>query len=304
MNATVRELVRDSGVDVSDVERVVEVALGEDLRFGSDVTSEATIPRDRTARARVVSRASGVVCGLAVALAVLDAVRFPVDHATLIHRDGDAIAPGDSVLELDGPILPLLLAERTMLNLLSHLSGIATATSEWSRTLAGTGCEVRDTRKTTPGLRTLEKYAVRCGGGTNHRLGLGDAALIKDNHIEAAGGIAAAVAAIRARHPGLTLEVECDTLEQVREALEAHCSLILLDNMDLETITAAVAIIDESPAVRIEVSGGMTLERARAVALAGVDYIAVGALTHSVTALDLGLDVESPPPIEGSRSRH
>lgn len=302
MNATVRELVRDSGVDVSDLERVVEVALGEDLRFGSDVTSEATIPRDRTAQARVVSRASGVVCGLAVALAVLDAVGFPVDCVTLIHRDGDAIKPGDSVLELDGPILPLLLAERTMLNLLSHLSGIATATSEWSRTLAGTGCAVRDTRKTTPGLRTLEKYAVRCGGGTNHRLGLGDAALIKDNHIEAAGGIAAAVAAIRSRHPGLTLEVECDTLEQVREALEAHCSLILLDNMDLETITAAVAIIDESPAVRIEVSGGMTLERARAVALAGVDYIAVGALTHSVTALDLGLDVESPSPIEVARS--
>ncbi len=293
MNRVVAELATASGLDALDLERVVGVGLDEDLRWGPDVTSESTIPASATARAAVVARERGVLCGVVVALAVLDAVGFPLDGATAIRRDGDAIGPGDAVLELAGPVRALLLAERTMLNLVTHLSGIATATSRWVSALAGTSCEVRDTRKTTPGLRQLEKYAVRCGGGTNHRLALGDAALLKDNHIEAAGGIARAVAAIRHAHPGVTLEVECDTLDQVREALEAGCSLILLDNMDDDAIAASVSVIRTFPGVRAEASGSMTLERARSVAEAGVDYIAVGSLTHSVTALDLGLDMES-----------
>ena len=291
MNALVANAARASGLEVAELERVIGAALDEDLRYGPDVTSEATIPAARTTRAAVVARQRGVLCGNVAALAVLDAVGFPLDGASAVRRDGAPIGPGDAVLDLDGPALPLLLAERTMLNLMTHLSGIATATDRWVRALAGTACEVRDTRKTTPGLRQLEKYAVRCGGGTNHRLGLGDAALLKDNHIEAAGGIARAVAAIRREHPEMALEVECDTLDQVREALDAGCALILLDNMDLDAIAAAVEVIRRVPGVLVEASGSMTLERARSVAQTGVDYIAVGALTHSVTALDLGLDV-------------
>lgn len=293
MNALVTDAVIASGLEVAELERVVATALAEDLRYGPDLTSEATIPARSSTRAAVVARQRGVLCGHVVALAVLDAVDFPLEGATAVRLDGTSIEPGEAVLALDGPVRPLLLAERTMLNLMTHLSGIATATERWVRELAGTTCEVRDTRKTTPGLRQLEKYAVRCGGGTNHRLGLGDAALLKDNHIAAAGGIALAVAAIRREHPDVVLEVECDTLDQVREALDAGCSQILLDNMDLDAIAAAVEVIRRVPGVLVEASGSMTLERARSVAQTGVDYIAVGSLTHSVTALDLGLDVVS-----------
>ena len=291
MNAAVAELAAAAGLDIADLERVIDAALDEDLRYGPDVTSETTIPAARTARAEVVARQPGVLCGVVAALGVLDAVGFPLEDAIARRLDGATIEPGDAVLGLDGPARALLLAERTMLNLMTHLSGVATATNRWVTLLAGTGCEVRDTRKTTPGLRQLEKYAVRCGGGTNHRLGLGDAALLKDNHIAAAGGIARAVAAIHARHPDVALEVECDTLDQVREALDAGCTLILLDNMDRDAIATALGVIRRFPGVLVEASGSMTLERARAVAEAGVDYIAVGSLTHSVTALDLGLDM-------------
>ena len=185
----------------------------------------------------------------------------------------------------------LLGAERTLLNFLTHLSGVATATRAWVDAVSGTGCAVRDTRKTTPGLRQLEKYAVRCGGGQNHRMGLGDAALIKDNHVLAAGGIAPAIATVRAAAPGLPLEVECDTLPQVREALDAGATLILLDNMDLPDLRAAVALATQYPSARLEASGGLRLDKARAVAETGVDFVSVGALTHSSPALDLGLDV-------------
>ena len=178
-----------------------------------------------------------------------------------------------------------------MLNFLTHLSGIATATRAWADALAGTGCAVRDTRKTTPGLRQLEKYAVRCGGGQNHRMGLGDAALIKDNHVAAAGGVVAAVAAGRAAAPAVALEVECDTLAQVREALDAGAVLILLDNMGLAELRAAAALASGYPGTRLEASGGLRLEEARAVAETGVDFVSVGALTHSSPALDLGLDL-------------
>jgi nicotinate-nucleotide pyrophosphorylase (carboxylating) len=182
-------------------------------------------------------------------------------------------------------------AERTLLNFLSHLSGIATATRAWADAVAGTGAVVRDTRKTTPGLRVLEKYAVRCGGGANHRMGLGDAALVKDNHVAAAGGITAAIRAVRAAAPGLPLEVECDRLAQVREALAAGAEFILLDNMGIAGLRAAVTLARRYPAVRLEASGGLRLAAARAVAETGVHFLAVGALTHSSPALDLGLDI-------------
>ena len=291
MNTRLRDIVETAGIDAEELERLVNIAFAEDLRFGPDVTSEATIQLDQKAEAEVVARQPGIVCGLTVALAVLESAAFPLPGVTLIHQDGDQIECGDAVLHVSGPLRPLLLAERTMLNFMTHMSGIATATGDWVRALEGTRCQVRDTRKTTPGLRQLEKYAVRCGGGTNHRMGLGDAALIKDNHIAAAGGITKAIQAVRSRNPTIELEVECDTLNQVREAVDAQCSLILLDNMDIDTIRAAIAITCQFGETRVEASGGMTLEHARSVALAGVDYIAVGSLTHSVTALDLGLDM-------------
>ncbi len=195
------------------------------------------------------------------------------------------------MLRIKAPLRELLGAERTLLNFLTHLSGIATATRAWADVLAGTGCAVRDTRKTIPGLRQLEKYAVRCGGGLNHRMGLGDAALIKDNHVAAAGGVAPAIKAVRAAAPDLPLEVECDDLDQVREALEAGVELILLDNMGLAALRAAVAVARGYPSVKLEASGGLRLDRAREVAETGVDFVAVGALTHSSPALDLGLDL-------------
>jgi nicotinate-nucleotide pyrophosphorylase (carboxylating) len=291
VNSELRAELQSSSVDADDVERIIATALEEDLTFGPDVTSDATIAIDQCSEARVVARQPGVVCGLNVALGVLESTSFPLSGVTLLGQDGDAIVAGQEVMRLSGPLRPLLLAERTMLNFLSHLSGVATATNAWVRALEGTHCQVRDTRKTTPGLRQLEKYAVRCGGGVNHRLGLGDAALVKDNHVDAAGGIAKAVEAIRSASPAIALEVECDTLEQVREAVSVGCDMILLDNMDLASIEAAVAIIRGTSSIRVEASGSMTIERARLVALTGVDYIAVGSLTHSVTSLDLGLDI-------------
>lgn len=291
MREEVRAVLAAAGIDATELEGLVETALAEDLRYGPDATSDATIAFDQPADADVVARERGVVCGVTVAIAVLESVGFPSAGVTVVHHDGDIVEAHESVLHLSGRLRPMLLAERTMLNFMTHLSGVATETRAWVRALEGTACRVRDTRKTTPGLRQLEKYAVRCGGGVNHRMGLGDAALIKDNHIAAAGGITRAVSAIRQSHPGLALEVECDTLEQVLEAVDADCTQILLDNMDLEQIRSAVVIARRRPGVCVEASGGMTIDNARAVADAGVDYIAVGSLTHSAVALDLGLDV-------------
>jgi nicotinate-nucleotide pyrophosphorylase (carboxylating) len=191
---------------------------------------------------------------------------------------------------VSGPARSLLTAERTALNLISHLSGIASLTRRWVDAVEGTGAAIRDTRKTTPGLRALEKYAVRCGGGVNHRMGLGDAALVKDNHVAAAGGITAAVEAVRAHAPAVPLEVECDTLDQVREALAAGVALVLLDNFDLAE-TAAAVDLGRGSGCRLEASGGLSLDRAKEVAATGVDYLAVGALTHSAPVLDLGFDL-------------
>jgi nicotinate-nucleotide pyrophosphorylase (carboxylating) len=300
LDTAVTRHLRAAGLDPLEAERVIRGALAEDLRYGPDVTSAATAAPDVRAVAAVVARGPGVLAGLPVALAVLDAAGVAAGvsgadgvsgAAEALVADGDRIGAGDAVLRIKAPLRELLGAERTLLNFLTHLSGIATATRAWADALAGTGCAVRDTRKTLPGLRQLEKYAVRCGGGLNHRMGLGDAALIKDNHVAAAGGIAVAIKAVRAAAPDLPLEVECDDLDQVREALEAGVELILLDNMGLAALRAAVDLARGYPSVKLEASGGLHLDQARAVAETGVDFVAVGALTHSSPALDLGLDL-------------
>jgi len=291
LHRPVAERLLAAGLDPDDTERVVRGALDEDFRYGPDITSAATAGAGASAVAGVVARQPGVLAGLPVALAVLDAAGVPPEAAEQLRDDGDRIDRGTEVLRVMAPLREMLGAERTLLNFVTHLSGVATTTLAWVDAVAGTGCTVRDTRKTTPGLRQLEKYAVRCGGGMNHRMGLGDAALVKDNHVAAAGGIAAAVQAVRAAAPDMPLEVECDNLAQVRDALDAGAGLILLDNMDLADLRAAVALARRYPAVKLEASGGLRLDRARAVADTGVDYIAVGALTHSSPALDLGLDM-------------
>jgi nicotinate-nucleotide pyrophosphorylase (carboxylating) len=280
-----------AGLDPGRTERVVRAALDEDFRYGPDVTSAAAAAPGAQAVAGVVARKPGVLAGLPVALAVLDLAGVPPEASQMRRGDGDRVQAGDEVMRISGPLREMLGAERTLLNFLTHLSGIATATGAWVDAVAGTGAVVRDTRKTTPGLRELEKYAVRCGGGVNHRMGLGDAALVKDNHVAAAGGIAAAISAVRDAAPRLPLEVECDTVVQVREAIAAGADLILLDNMGLADLRLAVDLAREHPAVRLEASGGLRLETARTVAETGVDYLAVGALTHSSPALDLGLDL-------------
>jgi nicotinate-nucleotide pyrophosphorylase (carboxylating) len=291
--------VEAAGLDLLDVTRAVRAALDEDFRYGADVTSVATVS-GRTLTAYVVAREAGVAAGLPVALAVLDllgdyvAVRTgpgPAVSGAVLVADGARIRPGDPVLRVSGDAVAVLGAERTMLNFLTHLSGIATATRAWADAIAGTGAVIRDTRKTLPGLRSVEKYAVRCGGGANHRMGLGDAALVKDNHVAAAGGVAEAVRAVRAAaRPGLAIEVECDSVAQVREALGAGASFILLDNMTVPEMREAVAVARGHDGVRLEASGGLQLGNAREVAETGVDYLSVGALTHSSQVLDLGLD--------------
>ena len=283
-----------AGLDAAAVEALVAAALAEDLAGGVDVTSEAVIAADDVAVADFGSRARGVVAGLPIAWAVLwiaTGGSVDVDERVL---DGMRVEPGTIVLSATGPTRSLLTAERTALNLLGHLSGIATLTRAWVDAIAGSGAAIRDTRKTTPGLRMLEKYAVRCGGGVNHRMSLSDAALIKDNHVVAAGGVAAAFRSVRAAFPQLPVEVECDTVEQVDEALGVGADLILLDNMSLESIRAAVALVDaRGSSCRLEASGGLTLANAAAVAATGVDYLSVGALTHSASVFDIGVDLRA-----------
>lgn len=280
------------GLDPVAVERLVRTALDEDLAFGPDVTTESTVPADAVATGDVTPRSVGVLAGVHVAAAVFDLVVGPAVDVVVHEADGATTEPGLPVLTVTGPTRSLLTAERTALNLICHLSGIASLTQRWVEAVEGTGAAVRDTRKTTPGLRALEKYAVRCGGGVNHRLALGDAALVKDNHVAAAGGIAAAVAAVRAAAPSIPLEVECDTLEQVREAIAAGVQLVLLDNFSTADTGTAVELV-RGTGVRLEASGGLDLARAAEVAATGVDYLAVGALTHSAPVLDLGFDLRA-----------
>ena len=277
--------------DAVDLRRVVDAALAEDLHYGPDATTAATVAADAVAVADLTTRCAGVLAGLPAALAVLDAVLGPDGYTVLGARaDGAALAGGDIVLSVRAPVRGLLTAERTALNLVCHLSGVATATRAWVDAVAGTGARIRDTRKTLPGLRLLEKYAVRCGGGVNHRLGLGDAVLIKDNHVAAAGSVGAALAAARLHAPDLPCEVEVDTLDQLDEALGLNAELILLDNFSVADTAEAVRRRGSGP-TGLESSGGLRLDVARAYAETGVDYLSIGALTHSVTALDLGLDL-------------
>lgn len=267
--------------------------LDEDLRYGPDVTTLATVPADATTQAAVVARETGVAAGVDVALMVLDEV-LGADGYRVLDRvgDGTRLQPGQALLRVEAPTRGLLTAERTLLNLVCHLSGIATATAAWVEAVKGTKAEIRDTRKTLPGLRALQKYAVRVGGGVNHRMGLGDAALIKDNHVAAAGSVVAALRAVRAAAPELPCEVEVDTLEQLDEVLGEDVQLILLDNFPVWQTQIAVQRRDtRAPDALLESSGGLSLDTAAQYAGTGVDYLAVGALTHSVRVLDIGLDL-------------
>lgn len=287
--------LRAAGLDPQDTEVAVVRALDEDFRYGTDVTSVATAAPETVVTGNVVARVPGVVAGLAVALAVADLAATAgytsgITDAVAVRGDGDRIGPGDAVLRISGPATAVLGTERTMLNFLTHLSGIASSTRAWVDAVAGTGAVIRDTRKTTPGLRLLEKYAVRCGGGANHRFGLDDAILIKDNHVAACGGVGEAVRRARAVAGHMVkLEVEVDSLDQLGEALEAGPDIVMLDNFSLSDLETAVALA--AGRVVLEASGGVTLETVTAIARTGVDLISVGALTHSASVLDIGLDV-------------
>jgi nicotinate-nucleotide pyrophosphorylase (carboxylating) len=275
------------GLDPRAVAAQVERAVAEDLP-GEDVTSAATLDPSATGWADLVARGDGVVAGLAVAELVFRQV-VPGVEVVRAASDGDRVTRGDVLLSVHGAVAALLTAERTALNFLCHLSGVATATARWVDALEGTTARVRDTRKTTPGLRALEKYAVRCGGGLNHRATLSDQALVKDNHVLAAGGVVPAYEAVRARYPDLPLQVEVTTLDQLRELLDVGAPEILLDNMSTALLAEAVRIADGR--ARLEASGGLTLQRAREVAETGVDLIAVGGLTHSAPVLDIAMDL-------------
>ncbi|MCV7357839.1 carboxylating nicotinate-nucleotide diphosphorylase [Mycolicibacterium fluoranthenivorans] len=284
--------MKPSADELAEARAVIARGLDEDLRYGADVTTAATVAADATTVASMATREPGVVAGVDLALLVLDEVLGP-DGYTVLDRveDGTRLAAGQALLTLSAPTRGLLTAERTMLNLVCHLSGIATATARWVDAVEGTRARIRDTRKTLPGLRALQKYAVRVGGGVNHRMGLGDAALIKDNHVAAAGSVLAALHAVRAAAPDLPCEVEVDSLEQLDDVLGADVELVLLDNFPVWQTQIAVQRRDSrSPATKLESSGGLSLESATAYAATGVDYLAVGALTHSVRVLDIGLD--------------
>jgi nicotinate-nucleotide pyrophosphorylase (carboxylating) len=277
--------------DPATVERVVAAALAEDLSQG-DPTSEGLFGPEHTCEASLVQKEAGVICGLGIVAAVFAALDGRAAVASG-HADGDLVTGVPcEIARVTGPTRALLAGERTALNLLARLSGIATMAARCVAAVEGTGTTILDTRKTTPGLRDLEKYAVRCGGASNHRFNLGEALLVKDNHLRLAGSIAAAVARLHDAHPGHYLEVEAETLAQVREALAAGVDRILLDNMTIEQMRKAVVLCRKAAhgAVETEASGGMTLDRLRAVAETGVDYISIGALTHSAEALDFSLE--------------
>jgi nicotinate-nucleotide pyrophosphorylase (carboxylating) len=265
--------------------------LAEDLDGGVDVTTAATIPSTQKSVMELRSRKPGMVAGGTIAAAVFDLVSQYEAKIVIEVADGMPVNAGEVIMKITGPTFALLTAERTALNILSHLSGIATATNEWVKELSGTNTKVRDTRKTTPGLRRVEKYAVVCGGGTNHRMSLSDAALVKDNHIVAAGGIVQAFEAVRKKFPNLPVEVEVDSLDQMQEVVAAGADLVLLDNFSVEEVKQAVAL--NANRAKLEASGGLTIDVARAYAETGVDYLAVGAITHSTAILDIGADLST-----------
>lgn len=290
--------IHDAEFPVERTRSVIETALDEDLGADRavDVTTLATIPADQRTAAHVVARAPGVIAGVDVIEMVLSGVtdRLGGDpvRADVCVDDGDGVGRGDVIAVLEGPARTILVAERTILNLLCRLSGVATHTRLWTDELAGTGARVLDTRKTTPGLRALEKYAVRAGGGGNKRMGLFDVAMIKDNHKLAAGSISAAFEAVRRTYPDVAIEVEATTTDEALEAVRAGARFLLLDNMSTEALADTVrAVRGTNENVELEATGGLTLETARMVAMTGVDYLSVGGLTHSSPILDIALDV-------------
>jgi nicotinate-nucleotide pyrophosphorylase (carboxylating) len=291
--AAIRQRLVAAGLDPDYVARLVKLTVEEDLAGGIDATSDATVPAEARSVADFAARKAGVVAGLPVAAAVLDFVSGGDISIEFRVEDGASVPAGEVLLTVSGRTRDLLTAERSTLNLLSHLSGVATLTRAWVDAVQGTGAKIRDTRKTTPGLRQLEKYAVRCGGGVNHRMALSDAAMVKDNHVVAAGGVVEAFQLVRAKYPDLPVEVEVDSLEQLLPVVEAGAELILLDNFTPERMRAAVLLVGRNePYGRtlLEASGGLTLDQARAAAESGVDYLSVGALTHSAPILDIGCD--------------
>ena len=271
-------------------EALVDAALREDLGTGLDATTVATIPANQIATAQFNARKSGVIAGIFAAQAVLEIAGNSAIKFDKQISEGSKVEAGQLIFEATGKVTDLLLAERTALNFLSRLSGIATTSSIWVEAVKGTNCVVRDTRKTTPGWREIEKFAVRMGGATNHRMNLSDAALIKDNHIAATGSIANAINDVRSKFPNLSIEVEIDHLDQMEEAIAGKVDLILLDNMSPEQCKLAVKQC--AGRTKLEASGGITLENARDYAMSGVDFIAIGALTHSAAILDIGLDLK------------
>jgi nicotinate-nucleotide pyrophosphorylase (carboxylating) len=281
-----RDNLKTIGLSPNHIFQQVKEAISEDLAGGEDITSVATITDSQVSTADFICRADGIVSGLHVAAAVLE--YCGINHYEVLVDEGAKVSAGKILITVQANTRKLLLAERTAINFISHLSGISTSTSKWVSELSGTKCKVRDTRKTTPGLRQLEKFAVRMGAGLNHRISLSESALIKDNHIVAAGSITNAFKLVKQKFPNKKVEIEVDTLEQLSEAILLKPDLILLDNMSVDQCIKAVSITNGT--VKLEASGGLTLENAKAYANTGIDYMAVGALTHSAPILDIGLD--------------
>lgn len=289
LSAETTAMLAEAGLRPLDIEALVLRALQEDIDDGVDVTTMATVPRDQRGRLAFVARTAGVVAGQVIAAAVADVVCGEDREIDVLIADGSHVEAGTEIMAVTARTHDLLRAERPALNFLGHLSGIATSTATWVRAVEGSRTSIRDTRKTTPGMRGVEKYAVRMGGGVNHRMTLADAALVKDNHVEAAGGVEQAFTAVRAAYPEIPVEVEVDTLDQLDEVLAAGADLVLLDNFTVEDLTEAVRRC--AGRAQLEASGGLTLDRAAEVAATGVDYLAVGALTHSSPVLDIGADL-------------
>jgi len=281
-----RDNLKLIGLSPNHIFQQVKDAIAEDLAGGEDVTSNATISDSQVSTADFISKADGVVSGLHVVAAVLE--YCGVNNYEVLVDEGMQVKSGKVLITAQGNTKKLLLAERTALNFLSHLSGISTLTNKWVIQTAGTKCKIRDTRKTTPGLRQLEKFAVKMGGGENHRLSLSHSVLLKDNHIVAAGSITKAFELIKEKYPTKKLEIEVDNLDQLSEVILLQPNLVLLDNMSVDECQKAVEIVKGK--FQLEASGGLTLENAKAYAQTGVDYLAVGALTHSAPAFDIGLD--------------
>ena len=295
LSPNTRGLLEVAGLSPHSVREIIVNALLEDLVDGDDITTNSTVPAEQRSEGVFASRAEGCIAGVPLAIAVLDVIGGEI-RTEVLRGDGARVKKGDHILWVAAPTRRLLTAERTALNLLCHLSGVATHAARWADALYGTTAKVRDTRKTTPGLRALEKYAVRCGGGLNHRMSLSDAALVKDNHIVAAGGVAEAFAKIRSAASHIPIEIEVDTIEQLETALAAGADVVLLDNMPPDVLRQAVAVSRDhtkktGKAVILEASGGLTLANANEVAATGIDFISVGALTHSSPVLDIGLDL-------------